>query len=238
MSPAILTLHHVNSGYDRRTILHQISFEIQKGQIVSLIGTNGAGKTTLLKTIAGLIPVQSGTIRYNEKPLDKLSPFERARQRISLVPEGRGIFVNLTVQENLQLGSWIWNRMPDEEELERIFVYFPRLKERFFQSAATLSGGEQQMLAIGRALLSKPHLLILDEPSLGLAPKFIERIFSIISDINKTGVTILLVEQNAKQALQIAQVGIILENGRIVANKNPIELLQSDIIRKVYLGEF
>jgi branched-chain amino acid transport system ATP-binding protein len=234
----LLRFENVSVHYGAIHAVKGISFDVREGQIVSLIGANGAGKTTTLRAISGLVKRSSGRILYRGEDISSLPPHLIVRKRICQAPEGRGIFLNLSVEENLDLGAWT---APDPRtqkvDLERVFSLFPRLKERRRQNAGTLSGGEQQMLAIGRALMAHPDLLLLDEPSLGLAPQVIEKIFEIIQMINKEGKTVLLVEQNALQALQIAHQGIVLETGKIALSGPSRELLASDSVRKAYLGE-
>ncbi|MBP6219457.1 MAG: ABC transporter ATP-binding protein [Oligoflexales bacterium] len=234
-----LEFRSVSVHYRTIEAIKKISFHIRKGEILSLIGANGAGKSTTLRAISGLSPLSSGEILHKGLPLHKMQPHEIVRKRISQVPEGRGIFLNLNVEENLDLGAWTVHSSSSKayaDDLAYVFDLFPRLKERRRQNAGTLSGGEQQMLAIGRALMSRPELLLLDEPSLGLAPQVIEKIFNIIQQINKEGKTILLVEQNALQALEIAHYGVVLETGEVSSFGKASELLASDAIRKAYLG--
>jgi branched-chain amino acid transport system ATP-binding protein len=218
--------------------LHGISFEVNKGEIVTLIGSNGAGKTTTLRSISALNRVQGGEIIFNGKPITNAKAHRIVEMGISHVPEGRKIIGNMTVLENLMMGAYIRSdRSGIQDSLEEVFTRFPRLKERAKQLGATLSGGEQQMLAIGRGLMAKPELLLLDEPSMGLSPILVEEIFDIISSINKLGTTILLVEQNAFMALQVAHRGYVLETGRIVLS-GPSEKLRADEqVRSAYLGE-
>lgn len=214
-----------------------VTFNVNKGEIVSLIGANGAGKTTILNTISGLIQSTSGEVLYKDKPIMKASTRDIVASGISQVPEGRRVFSGMTVKENLEMGAFLRkDREAVQEDLKRVFESFPILKERLNQDAATLSGGEQQMLAMGRALLSDPELLLLDEPSMGLAPLFIREIFNIIEEINKRGTTILLVEQNATIALEISHRGYVIETGKIVATGTAQELLDSDEVQKAYLG--
>jgi branched-chain amino acid transport system ATP-binding protein len=214
--------------------LKGINFEVEEGEIVLLLGANGAGKTTTLKAITGLVPVARGGVEFQEKDLSTLSTHEIVREGITYVPEGRGIFENLTVIENLELGGYpLKNR---REGLEHVFEVFPILQERMNQLAATLSGGEQQMLAIGRGLMAKPRLLLLDEPSLGLAPMLTRRIFSTIQKIRDEGTTILLVEQNASMALKISDRAYILETGEIVAYGKSSELIEDEALKQAYLG--
>ena len=235
---SVLQFKQVSVYYGLIQALHEVTFEVIKGQILTLIGANGAGKSTTLRAISGLVKPKSGAIVYRGEALNQLPAHEIVRRRICQAPEGRGIFLNLSVEENLDLGAWA---APDKAsysaDMERGFHMFPRLKERRKQNAGTLSGGEQQMLAIARALMSQPEVLLLDEPSLGLAPQIIEKIFEIIQQINKEGMTILLVEQNALQALQIADSGVVLETGSVKTQGPAKDLLKSDDIRKAYLGE-
>lgn len=234
----LLKLQNVAVKYGAIEAVRNISFEVKKGEIVTLIGSNGAGKTTILRSISGLVPLSQGNIEHAGASIAGMAAHLIVKRRIAHAPEGRGIFLNLSVEENLDLGAWT---APDKttllQDLDRVFELFPRLKERRKQNAGTLSGGEQQMLAIGRALMAHPDLLLLDEPSLGLAPQIIEKIFEIIQKINKDGKTVLLVEQNALQALQVAHRGIVLETGNISTQGPAAELLKSDEIRKAYLGE-
>lgn len=234
----MLQFQSVNVHYGAIHAIKDISFEVAQGQIVTLIGSNGAGKTTTLRAVSGLVKVSGGKVLFKGENLTQLPSHQIVRRRICQAPEGRGIFLNLSVEENLDLGAWT---APDpksyDQDLERMFGLFPRLKERRTQNAGTLSGGEQQMLAMARALMGHPDLLLLDEPSLGLAPQIIEKIFEIVQMINKEGTTVLLVEQNALQALQIAHHGIVLETGKVVLSGPARELLASDEVRKAYLGE-
>lgn len=237
-STAILSFKNVSVFYGIIQALHSVSFEVKRGQIVTLVGANGAGKSTTLRAISGLVKPKSGQVIYKGENIAGLPAHQIVKKRLCQAPEGRGIFLNLTVEENMDLGAW---SAPDkgvyQANLEHGFQLFPRLKERRKQLAGTLSGGEQQMLAIARALMGQPEVLLLDEPSLGLAPQIIEKIFEIITDINKTGMTIVLVEQNALQALQIAHYGLVLETGRVKTQGYAHELLKSDEIRKAYLGD-
>lgn len=224
--------------YGAINALTNISFELNCGEIVTLIGANGAGKSTILKTISGLVKPSRGEIRFEGKRLNVLEAHRIAELGIAHVPEGRKPFANLTVYENLRLGAYKINRRSEiKEAMERVFESFPRLKERLFQPAGTLSGGEQQMLAMGRGLMAKPKLLMLDEPSMGLSPILVSEIFSIIREINEKGTTILLVEQNANMALSIAQRGYVLETGHIVLAGKVEELKQNPKVKTAYLGE-
>ena len=234
----MLQVKNIKTYYGKIEALKGISFNINKGEIVSLIGANGAGKTTTLLSISGIINPKEGEILFNNKRIDKLSPDKIVLMGISQVPEGRRVFPFLTVRENLMLGAYL-RKDKDKvfNDLENIFNLFPILKKRLNQDAGTLSGGEQQMLAIGRALMSKPSMLLLDEPSLGLAPKIVELIFEIILEINNKGGTILLVEQNANMALKISHRAYVLETGNIKLEGNAEELLNNEEVKKAYLGE-
>jgi branched-chain amino acid transport system ATP-binding protein len=214
-----------------------VSFEVNEGEVVSLIGANGAGKTSILRTISGLVRPSGGKIEFLGQEIQKAPARKIVASGLSQVPEGRHVFSGLTVMENLEMGAFLHkDRDENQKNLKKVFDRFPRLEERKNQDAATLSGGEQQMLAMGRALMSKPKLLLLDEPSMGLAPIFIQEIFDIIQDIQKQGTTVLLIEQNAKKALSIADRGYVLETGKIVLSGTGQELLASDEVRKAYLG--
>lgn len=238
MSDVILKLEDISVRYGAIEAIRGISFEVKKGEIVTLIGANGAGKTTTLRAISNLVPTSSGKVFYKGENITGMPAHQIVKKRLCQAPEGRGIFLNLTVEENLDLGAWTAPKDANyDEDLEYSFKLFPRLKERRKQNAGTLSGGEQQMLAIARSLMAHPDVLLLDEPSLGLAPQIIQKIFEIIVDINKSGKTVLLVEQNAMQALQIAHQGVILETGKIVGRGKASDLLKSDEVRKAYLGE-
>jgi branched-chain amino acid transport system ATP-binding protein len=233
-----LVLEDVHVHYGGIKALKGISLEIDAGEIVTLIGANGAGKTTTLRTISGLLRPAAGRITFDGADLTRLKPHEIVAQGISHAPEGRIVFANLTVRENLELGAY---RRRDRDgirrDLERVFTLFPRLKERYSQNAGTLSGGEQQMLAVGRALMSSPRLLLLDEPSLGLAPILVRDIFQTIREINAQGMTVLLVEQNAHMALQIAARGYVLETGQVIHSGAAKELASDERVKKAYLGE-
>jgi branched-chain amino acid transport system ATP-binding protein len=234
----MLEIKNLAVNYGAIAALHGISLSVPDGQIVTLIGANGAGKTTTLKTISGLLKPASGEIIYDGQNIAGLAPHRIVARGVSQSPEGRMIFANLTVHENLQLGAYLEkNRETIRRELERVFVLFPRLKEREKQIAGTLSGGEQQMLAIGRALMSRPRLLLLDEPSLGLAPLLVKTIFEKIVEINKQqNLTILLVEQNANLALEISHFGYVLETGKVVLQGGSAELRQNPKVKSAYLG--
>ena len=223
-------------AYGAIPALHGIDLFVQKGEIVTLIGANGAGKTTTLRTISGLLKPRRGAITYDGRDITGVKPHVITALGVSHVPEGRGIFANLTVADNLELGAYLRKDRVTDAEYERIFSLFPVLKERIKQNAGTLSGGEQQMLAISRALMSKPVVLLLDEPSLGLAPQMVQAIFRVVKEINAEGTTILLVEQNAHMALVTAHRGYVMETGRIVMHDDTKALLASDRVKKAYLG--
>ena len=233
----MLRIADLNVYYGAIHALKGISLEVHQGEIVTLIGANGAGKSTTLRTISGLIAPKSGAVDFEGQGIAGLGAHDIVRRGISQVPEGRRIFADMTVLENLELGAFIRNDKDGiASDMEMVFTRFPRLKERISQQAGTLSGGEQQMLAMGRALMSRPRLLLLDEPSMGLAPLLIKEIFSIIVDINKAGTTILLVEQNANMALSIASRAYVLETGRITLSGGAKDLAASEEVRKAYLG--
>jgi branched-chain amino acid transport system ATP-binding protein len=232
----VLSVKGIEVSYGAVAALHGIDLEVSKGEIVTLIGANGAGKTTTLRTISGLLKPRKGTITFEGHNITGVKPHVITGKGISHVPEGRGIFANLTVQDNLELGGYLRKDNIAKEEFERVFSLFPVLKERIKQNAGTLSGGEQQMLAISRALMAKPSVLLLDEPSLGLAPQMVQTIFRVIREINAEGTTILLVEQNAHMALVTAHRGYVMETGRIVLADQTKALLASDRIKKAYLG--
>ena len=233
----MLNVKNINVFYGNIHALHDISFDVNEGEIVTLIGANGAGKTSTLHSVSGLIPLKSGQIEFMGSDVRKVPANKIVKMGLVQVPEGRRIFANLTVMENLEMGAYTrTDKHNIKGDYEIVFGRFPRLKERLKQIAGTLSGGEQQMLAMGRALMSKPKLLLLDEPSMGLAPLFVKEIFSIIQDINKSGTTILLVEQNAHMALSIANRAYVLETGRIALSGDAKELAASEAVRKAYLG--
>ena len=232
----MLEFKQVNTFYGRVQALHDVSLSVRKGEIVTLIGANGAGKSTLLMTLCGDPRAASGSILYEGQELIGQSTPEIIRKGIAVAPEGRRVFARLTVEENLAMGAFFSDKSEREQQLAHVLELFPRLKERFAQRAGTMSGGEQQMLAIGRALMSKPRLLLLDEPTLGLAPLIIAQIFEIIKAVREQGVTVFLVEQNANQALQIADRGYVLETGRVTLEDSGANLLRNQDIRKAYLG--
>jgi branched-chain amino acid transport system ATP-binding protein len=236
--PPILELHDVHTYYGSIQALKGISLEVHEGEIVALLGANGAGKTTTLRSINGLNRPRQGSIRFQGREITQVQAHEIVKRGIAQSPEGRRLFPRMTVTENLEMGAFQrTDRSGIREDMDRVFELFPRLQERRNQKAGTMSGGEQQMCAIGRALMARPKLLLLDEPSLGLAPIFVERIFEIIEEINKQGVSILLVEQNALMALDAANRGYVLETGNIVLADNAAALKTNEQVRKTYLGE-
>ncbi len=233
----MLEVENIHAYYGNIQALRGISLTVEEGEIVTLIGANGAGKTTTLRAISRLVPLRQGTIKYRGEDLSKFKPHQLVYHGIAMVPEGRGIFAKLTVAENLDMGAYSRNDADGiQEDLERAFSLFPRLKERRNQVAGTLSGGEQQMLATARALMARPRLLLMDEPSMGLAPILVESIFQTIQDINAEGTTILLVEQNATMALQVAHRGYVLQTGEIVLADTAANLQQNEMVQKAYLG--
>ncbi len=237
MAP-LLEVLDVHAYYGNIRALRGISLNVAEGEIVTLIGSNGAGKTTLLNTISGLVPPREGSILFKGERIDGLPPHEIVARGISQSPEGRKIFTRLSVLENLEMGAYIRRDTPAVlQDLDRVFELFPRLKERSRQVAGTLSGGEQQMLAMGRALMSRPELVLLDEPSMGLAPLVVETIFTVILNMNRHGTTILLIEQNALMAFQIATRGYVIQSGKIVLEDSVDQLEDNEMVRKLYLGE-
>ncbi|GHU36643.1 ABC transporter ATP-binding protein [Bacilli bacterium] len=234
---AMLEVKNLDVHYGVIQGVRDVSFEVNQGEVVSLIGANGAGKTSILRTISGLVRPSNGTITFEGQEIQKTPAQKIVASGLSQVPEGRHVFPGLSVLENLEMGAFLHkNREENAQNLKHVFQRFPRLEERKTQDAATLSGGEQQMLAMGRALMSQPKLLLLDEPSMGLAPIFIQEIFEIIKDIQKQGTTVLLIEQNANMALSIADRGYVLETGKVILSGTGQELLASDEVRKAYLG--
>ena len=235
---ALLELQNVHTYYGKIHALKGISVTVEKGEIVTLIGSNGAGKSTTLRTISGLLAPRQGEVSFKGRRIDKTPPHEIVKLGVAQSPEGRRIFPRLTVLENLEMGAYLHSTHSAtyREDLERVFTLFPRLRERVAQKGGTLSGGEQQMLAIGRALMTRPELLLLDEPSMGLAPVLVEQIFEIVQMINAQGVTVLLVEQNALQALMIAHRGYVLQTGQIVLTDSAQVLRANEMVQKAYLG--
>jgi branched-chain amino acid transport system ATP-binding protein len=238
MSEALLQIKGLKVAYGGIQAVKGIDFEVRSGELVSLIGANGAGKTTTLKAITGMQPITDGQIVYQGKPVQGRGSFELVRQGLAMVPEGRGVFTRMTITENLLMGAYIRNdKKAIQDDIDRIFEIFPRLKERQNQLAGTMSGGEQQMLAMGRAMMCHPKLLLLDEPSMGLSPIMVDKIFEVVSDIARQGVTILLVEQNAKRALQLASRGYVMDSGTVSMTGTAEELLHDPRVRAAYLGE-
>ncbi|MBL8154582.1 MAG: ABC transporter ATP-binding protein [Anaerolineae bacterium] len=237
MTP-LLELRDIHTYYGQIHALKGVNLKVEKGEIVTLVGSNGAGKSTSLRTISGLVRARQGGVFLEGEEITTMKPHTISAMGIGHVPEGRRIFPLLTVRENLEIGAWnVNNRSTINERMDRVAELFPRLKERLAQKGGTLSGGEQQMLAIGRALMSSPRVMLLDEPSMGLAPVLVESIFDIIKQINATGTTILLVEQNALMALEVARRGYVLQTGQVVLNDTARALLNNEMVRKVYLGE-
>ena len=234
----MLTVENLQVYYGAINAIKGISFDVKKGEVIALIGANGAGKTTILHTITGLVGAKSGSIKFGGKELTKTPAHKIVSMGMAHVPEGRRVFAQLSVYENLMLGAYTRKDKAEiAESLANVFKRFPRLDERRTQAAGTLSGGEQQMLAMGRALMSKPSIILMDEPSMGLSPLYVNEIFDIIQEINKSGTTVLLVEQNAKKALSIANRAYVLETGKIVLSGNAQDLMNDDSVKKAYLGE-
>ena len=233
----MLSVHEISVGYKELLAVQKVSFEVREGEVVSLVGSNGAGKSTVIRTIAGLLHPKTGEIYFNKEPIHIIPPYEIVRKKISMIPEGRRLFGRLTALDNLLLGSYALHSKEEiQKALKNVFELFPILKERRNQRADTLSGGEQQQLAIARGLMSRPSLLMLDEPSLGLMPKLVSEIFRIIHEISQNGVTVLMVEQNVFEALQISNRAYVLQTGCIVLEGSGEDLLKSDLVRKAYLG--
>ena len=232
----VLKVENLHVYYGSIHAIKGVSFEVNEGEIVTLIGANGAGKSTTLNTVGGLLKPRDGSVEFEGKSIIGVAPHKVVNEGMALCPEGRRVFAQLSVRENLEMGAYTRPASEIPESLEIVYEYFPRLKERETQMAGTLSGGEQQMLAMGRALMSKPRLMMLDEPSMGLAPILVDQIFEIIETLNKAGTTILLVEQNAQMALSIADRAYVLETGRIVNTGTGKELLNDDSVKKAYLG--
>ena len=234
----LLNVQDVKVAYGGIQAVKGVSLDVREGELVSLIGSNGAGKTTTMKAITGLLPLGGGHIQLNGKTIDGQGPWDLVQQGLAMVPEGRGVFTRMTIVENLQMGAYIRDdHAAIAEDIERVFTTFPRLKERRDQLAGTMSGGEQQMLAMGRALMSRPKVLLLDEPSMGLSPIMVDKIFEVIQEVSAQGVTILLVEQNASRALQIADRGYVMESGLITLTGNAQDMLHDPKVREAYLGE-
>ena len=236
----MLRLSNLVTFYGQMMALKGVSLDVKEGEIVCLLGGNASGKSTTMKTILGLVRPREGSVEFEGERIDRLATGDIVKRGISLVPEGRRIFGRMTVWENLAMGSYVRRADPQadiDHDMERVYSLFPRLKERLSQLAGTMSGGEQQMLAIGRALMARPRLLLMDEPSMGLSPVFVDQVFDIIQQINKQGTTVLVVEQNAAVALSIANRGYVLQNGRIAACDTAAALSQADDIRRAYLGE-
>jgi branched-chain amino acid transport system ATP-binding protein len=237
-SRGMLELNDVHAYYGNLRALKGVSLTVDRGEIVTLIGSNGAGKTTTLKTVIGTVRPLRGTVTFDGERIDTVPTHRIVRRGIAQAPEGRRIFAHMTVLENLELGAFVrTDQAAIQQDLARVLALFPRLRERLGQKGGTLSGGEQQMLAIGRALMARPDVLLLDEPSMGLSPILVETIFEVIRDINRLGTTILLVEQNARMALRVAHRGYVIQTGRIVLHDAAPALLRSDLVRKAYLGE-
>jgi len=233
----MLSVREISVGYKELLAVENVSFEVKQGEVVSLVGSNGAGKSTIIKTIAGLLHPKAGEIYFDKEPIHLTPPYEIVKKKISMIPEGRRLFGRLSALDNLLLGSYaLQSKEEVQKALENVFGLFPILKERRNQRADTLSGGEQQQLAIARGLMSRPALLMLDEPSLGLMPKLLSEIFRIIHEISQNGVTVLMVEQNVFEALQISHRAYVLQTGRIVLEGRGEDLLKSDLVRKAYLG--
>ena len=234
----LLKVQDVKVAYGGIQAVKGVSLEVREGELVSLIGSNGAGKTTTMKAITGLLPLGGGHIQLNGATIDGQGPWDLVQQGLAMVPEGRGVFTRMTIVENLQMGAYIRDdHAAIADDIERVFTTFPRLKERRDQLAGTMSGGEQQMLAMGRALMSRPKVLLLDEPSMGLSPIMVDKIFDVIQEVSAQGVTILLVEQNASRALQIADRGYVMESGLITLSGDAHQMLHDPKVREAYLGE-
>ena len=234
----MINLNHISYEIGRKEVLHDASFTINSGEKIGLVGPNGAGKTTILHTITGLIQAKKGSIVFDGKELTKTPPHKIVSMGMAHVPEGRRVFANMTVLQNLKMGAFTRSDKNEiDATIEKVYKRFPRLKERQNQTAGTLSGGEQQMLAMGRALMSQPKIILMDEPSMGLSPIFVNEIFDIIKEVSESGTTVLLVEQNAKKALSIADRAYVLETGRITLEGKASDLLHDESVQKAYLGE-
>ena len=237
MAPTLLKVTGLKVAYGGIQAVKGISFEVEQGELVSLIGANGAGKTTTLKAITGIQPVAAGEIEFMGRPIKGQGAWDLVKQGLVMVPEGRGVFARMTITENLQMGAFVRNDKEIDADIDKVFAIFPRLKERRAQLAGTMSGGEQQMLAMGRALMARPKVLLMDEPSMGLSPILVDKIFEVVADIHKKGTTILLVEQNASRALGLADRGYVMESGEITMSGEAKGLLADPRVRAAYLGE-
>ncbi len=238
MTNILLKVTGLKVAYGGIQAVKGVDFEVREGELVSLIGSNGAGKTTIMKAITGSLPINDGDIEYLGKSIRGQGPWDLVKQGLAMVPEGRGVFTRMTILENLQMGAYIRNDKPEIlADIDKVFTIFPRLKERRDQLAGTMSGGEQQMLAMGRALMSRPKVLLLDEPSMGLSPFMVDKIFEVIRDVYAQGVTVLLVEQNASRALAIADRGYVMDSGLVIMSGNAKEMLNDPKVRAAYLGE-
>jgi branched-chain amino acid transport system ATP-binding protein len=238
MSETLLKVSGLKVAYGGIQAVKGVDFEVREGELVTLIGSNGAGKTTTMKAITGLLAMNEGDIHYLGQSIRGKGAWDMVKQGLAMVPEGRGVFTRMTITENLQMGAHIRNDKPEiAADMDKVFTIFPRLKERKDQLAGTMSGGEQQMLAMGRALMSRPKVLLMDEPSMGLSPIMVDKIFEVVRDVHKQGVTILLVEQNASRALEIADRGYVMESGLITMSGDAKEMLNDPKVRAAYLGE-
>jgi branched-chain amino acid transport system ATP-binding protein len=237
MANTLLKVNGLKVAYGGIQAVKGVSFEVHEGELVSLIGANGAGKTTTLKAVTGIQPVAAGEIEYLGKPIKGQGAWDLVKQGLVMVPEGRGTFTRMTITENLQMGAFVRNDREVDDDIEKVFAIFPRLKERRNQLAGTMSGGEQQMLAMGRALMARPKVLLMDEPSMGLSPIMVDKIFEVVNDIHGRGVTVLLVEQNASRALQLATRGYVMDSGEVTMSGNAKTLLNDPKVRAAYLGE-
>jgi branched-chain amino acid transport system ATP-binding protein len=237
MAPTLLRVANLKVAYGGIQAVKGVSFEVQQGELVSLIGANGAGKTTTLKAVTGTQPVAAGEIEFMGKPIKGQGAWNLVKQGLVMVPEGRGVFSRMTIVENLQMGAFVRNDREIDGDIDKVFAIFPRLKERAAQLAGTMSGGEQQMLAMGRALMARPKVLLMDEPSMGLSPIMVDKIFEVVADIHRQGTTILLVEQNASRALGLADRGYVMDSGEITMSGEAKSLLADPRVRAAYLGE-
>ena len=237
MANTLLKVTGLKVAYGGIQAVKGVTFEVHEGELVSLIGANGAGKTTTLKAITGTQPAAGGSIEYLGRAIKGQGPWDLVKQGLVMVPEGRGTFTRMTITENLQMGAFVRNDKEVEADIDKVFAIFPRLKERRHQLAGTMSGGEQQMLAMGRALMAKPKVLLLDEPSMGLSPIMVDKIFEVVDDIHKRGTTVLLVEQNASRALQLASRGYVMDSGEVTMSGDAKQLLNDPKVRAAYLGE-